>query len=98
MPIHMEHGECSKPKMERGATGSVYPSLSSYLGMTDFNLGTTPDLGYALVETSYAPATLRRTPRSTSWTPGMYREHDYPQRTTTEAEVSCLYNICTIYV
>jgi hypothetical protein len=32
MPIHMEHGECSRPKMGRGATDSVYPLLSSYLG------------------------------------------------------------------
>jgi hypothetical protein len=62
MPIHMEHGECSRPKMERGAIDSVYLSLSSYLGMTDFNLGTRPDIGYAPVEASYAPATLRRTP------------------------------------
>jgi hypothetical protein len=29
LPIHMEHGECSRPKMERGATDVVYPSLSS---------------------------------------------------------------------
>jgi hypothetical protein len=65
MPIHMEHGECSKPKMERGATDSVCPSLSIYLGMTDFNLGSTPDFGYTPAETSYAPATLRMTPRST---------------------------------
>jgi hypothetical protein len=78
MPIHMEHGECLRPKMERGATDSVYPSLSSYLGMTDFNLGTTLDFEYAPTQTSYAPATLRRTSRSTSWTPGMYREHDHP--------------------
>jgi hypothetical protein len=35
IPIHMERGECSRPKMERGATDSVYPSLSSYLGITD---------------------------------------------------------------
>jgi hypothetical protein len=62
MPIHMEHGECLRLKMERGATDNVYPSLSSYLGMTDFNLGTTPDFGYIPVETSYAHATLRRTP------------------------------------
>jgi hypothetical protein len=24
LPIHMEHGECSRPKMERGATDVVY--------------------------------------------------------------------------
>jgi hypothetical protein len=78
MPIHMEHGECSRPKMGRGATDSVYPSLRSYLGMTNFNLGTTPNFGYTPAETSYAPATLSRTTRSTGWTPGMYREHDYP--------------------
>jgi hypothetical protein len=77
MPIHMERGECSRPKMERGATDSVYPSLSSYLGMTDFNLGTTPDFGYTPAESSYAPATLRRTSRATGWTPGMYRQCDY---------------------
>jgi hypothetical protein len=78
MPIHMEHGECSRPKMERGAIDSVYPSLSSYLGMTDFNLGTTPDFGYTPAVSSYAPATLRRTSRDTGWTPGMYRDCDYP--------------------
>jgi hypothetical protein len=65
MPIHMEHGECSRPKVERGATDSVYPSLSSYLGMTDFNLGTTLDFGYSPAESSYAPASLRRTSRAT---------------------------------
>jgi hypothetical protein len=77
MPIPVEHGECSRPKMERGAIDSVYPSLRSYLGMTDFNLGSKLDFDYAPAETSYAPATLRRTPRSTGWTPVMYREHDY---------------------
>jgi hypothetical protein len=61
MPNHMESGECSRPKMERGATYVVYPSLSSYLGMTDFNLGTTPDFDYIPAESSYAPASLRRT-------------------------------------
>jgi hypothetical protein len=98
MPIPMERGECSRLKMERGTTDNVYPSLSSYLGMTDFNLGTTPDPDYAPAETSYAPATLRRTPRSTGWTPGMYREHDYPWRTTTEIEASYLCIICTICI
>jgi hypothetical protein len=78
MCIHMEHGECSRPKMERGATDSVYPSLSSYLGMTNFNLGIAPDFGYTPVESSYAPATLRRTSQPTGWTPGMYQECDYP--------------------
>jgi hypothetical protein len=78
MPIYMERGECSRPNMERGATYSAYPSLSSYLGMIDFNLGTTPDFRYTPTETSYAPATPRRTPRSTGWTPRMYREYDYP--------------------
>jgi hypothetical protein len=52
LPNRMEHGKCSRPKMERGATDVAYPSLSSYLGMTDFNLGTTPDLGYILAESS----------------------------------------------
>jgi hypothetical protein len=61
LPIHMERGECSRPKMERGATDSVYPSLSSYLGMTDFNLGTTPDFSYSPADTYYSPASLRRT-------------------------------------
>jgi hypothetical protein len=75
---HMEHGECSRPKMERDATDRAYPSLSSYLGMTDFNLGTTPDFDFFLAESSYAPASLRRTSRATGWTPGMYRECDYP--------------------
>jgi hypothetical protein len=78
MPIHMERGECSRPKMERVATDSVYPSLSSYLGMTDFNLGTTPDFCYTPAESSYAPASLRRTSLVTGWTPGMYQECDYP--------------------
>jgi hypothetical protein len=77
LPNRMERGECSRPKMERGATDVAYPSLSSYLGMTDFNLGTTPDLVYIPVESSYAPASLRRTSRATGWTPGMYRECDY---------------------
>jgi hypothetical protein len=77
LPNHMEHGECSRPKMERGATDMVYPSLSSYLGMTDFNLGTTPDLDNIPAETSYTPASLRRTPRATGWTPRMYRECEY---------------------
>jgi hypothetical protein len=78
LPTHMERGECSRPKMERGTTDVVYPSLSSYLGMTDFNLGTTPDYDFFLVESSYAPASLRRTSRAIGWTPGMYRECDYP--------------------
>jgi hypothetical protein len=78
MPIHMERGECLRPKMERGAIESAYPSLSSYLGMTDFNLGATPDFDDIPAESSYAPASLRRTSRATGWTPGMYRECDYP--------------------
>jgi hypothetical protein len=78
MPNHMEHGECSRPKMERGATDVAYPSLSSYLGMTYFNLGTTLDFDYMPAESSYAPASLRRTSRAIGWTPGMYRECDYP--------------------
>jgi hypothetical protein len=78
LPTHMERGECSRPKMERGTTDVVYPSLSSYLGVTDFNLGTTPDFGYTLAASSYTPASLRRTSRATGWTPGMYRECDYP--------------------
>jgi hypothetical protein len=61
LPSHMEHGECSRPKMERGATEVVYPSLSSYLGMTDFNLGTAPDLGYIPAESSHTPASVKRT-------------------------------------
>jgi hypothetical protein len=78
LPSHMERGECSRPKMERGATEVVYPSLSDYLGMTDFNLGPTPDLDYMPAESSYTPASVRRTSRATGWTPGMYREFDYP--------------------
>jgi hypothetical protein len=78
LPIHMECGECSRPKMERGSTDSAYPSLSSSLGMTDFNLGTTPDFDFFPVESSYALASLRRTSQATGWTPGMYRECDYP--------------------
>jgi hypothetical protein len=78
LAIHMENGECSRPKMERGATDVAYPSLSSYLGMTDFNLGTTPNFGFLPAESSYAPASLRRTSRATGSTPGMYRECDYP--------------------
>jgi hypothetical protein len=31
-PIHMEHGECSRTKMERGAIDSAYPSLSTIWG------------------------------------------------------------------
>jgi hypothetical protein len=65
LPIHMEHGECSRPKMERGAADVVYPSLSSYLGMTYFNLGSTLDLDYIPAESSYTPASLRRTSRAT---------------------------------
>jgi hypothetical protein len=30
LPSHMEHGECSRPKMERDATDRAYPSLSSF--------------------------------------------------------------------
>jgi hypothetical protein len=60
------------------ATEVVYPSLSSYLGMTDFNLGPTPDLDYIPAESSYTPASVRRTSQATRWTPGMYREFDYP--------------------
>jgi hypothetical protein len=78
LPSYMERGECSRPKMERGATEVVYPSLSGYLGMTDFNLGPTPDLDYILAESSYTPASVRRISRATGWTPGMYREFDYP--------------------
>jgi hypothetical protein len=78
MPIHMEHGECLRPKIERGATDSAYPSLSSYVGMTDFNLGTTPNFDYILAESSYAPTSLRRTSWATGWTLRMYRECDYP--------------------
>jgi hypothetical protein len=78
LPSHMERGECSRPKMERDATDRTYPSLSSYLGMTDFNLGNTPDFDFFPAESSYAPASLRRTSRATGWTPGMYRECDYP--------------------
>jgi hypothetical protein len=58
--------------MERDATDSAYPSSSSYLGMTDFNLGTIPDFSYSPAESYYAPASLRRTSRATSWTSGMY--------------------------
>jgi hypothetical protein len=78
IPIHMERGECSRPNIERSATEVVYPSLSRYLGMTDFNLGTTPDFGYTPAASSYTPALVRRTSRATGWTPGMYREYDYP--------------------
>jgi hypothetical protein len=78
LPSYMERGECLRPKMERGATEVVYPSLSGYLGMTDFNLGPTPDLDYMPAESSYTPASVRRTSRATGWTPGMYREFDYP--------------------
>jgi hypothetical protein len=78
LPSHMERGEFSRPKMERDAIDRAYPSLSSYLGMTNFNLGTTPDFDFFPAESSYAPASLRRTSRATGWTPGMYRECDYP--------------------
>jgi hypothetical protein len=78
LPSHMEHRECSRPKMERDTTDRAYPSLSSYLGMTDFNLGTTPNFDFFPTESSYAPASLRTTSRATGWTPGMYRECDYP--------------------
>jgi hypothetical protein len=78
LPIHMERGDCSRPKMVRDARDSAYLSLSTYLGMTDFNLGTIPDFDFFLAESSYAPASLRRTSRATGWTPGMYRECDYP--------------------
>jgi hypothetical protein len=61
LPSYMERGECSRPKMEGGATEVVYPSLSGYLGVTDFNLGPTPDLDYIPAESSYTPASVRRT-------------------------------------
>jgi hypothetical protein len=78
LPSHMERGECSRPKIERDATDRAYPSLSSYMGMTDFNLGTTPNFEFFPAESSYAPASLRRKSRATNWTPGMYRECDNP--------------------
>jgi hypothetical protein len=78
LPSYIERGECSRPNMERDATDRAYPSLSSYLGMTDFNLGTRPDYDFFSAETSYAPVSLRRTSRATGWTPGMYRDCDYP--------------------
>jgi hypothetical protein len=78
LPGYMERGKCSRPKMERSATEVVYPSLSGYLGMTDFNLGPTPDIDYMPTESSYTPASVRRTSLATGWTPGMYREFDYP--------------------
>jgi hypothetical protein len=78
LPSYMEHGECSKPKVERGATEVVYLLLRGYLGMTDFNLGPTPDLDYIPAESSYTPPSARRTSRATGWIPGMYREFDYP--------------------
>jgi hypothetical protein len=78
LPSYMERGECSRPKMERSATEVVYPSLSGYLGMTDFNLGPIPDLDYMPAESSYTPPSVRRTSRATGWTPGMYREFDNP--------------------
>jgi hypothetical protein len=78
LPSYMERGECSRSKMERGAIEVVYPSLSGYLGMTDFNLGPTPDLDYVPAESSYTPASVKRTSRATGWIPGMYREFDYP--------------------
>jgi hypothetical protein len=78
LPSYMERGECSRPKVERDATEVVYPSLSGYLGMTDFNLGPTPNLDCILAESSYTPASVRRTSRATGWTPRMYREFDYP--------------------
>jgi hypothetical protein len=78
VPSHMKRGECSRPRMERDATDRAYPLLSSYLRMTEFNLGTTPDFNFFPAESSYAPASLRRTSRATGWTPRMYRECDYP--------------------
>jgi hypothetical protein len=78
LPSYVERGECSRPKMERGATEVVYPSLSGYLGMIDFNLGSTPDLDYISAESSYTPASVRRTSQATGWTPEMYQEFNYP--------------------
>jgi hypothetical protein len=72
IPTPMEQGECMKPRTEGCTTRSVYPSLSSYLAMTDFNLGTASDSDYAPIGRPYVPTTLRRTSRSTGWTPGMY--------------------------
>jgi hypothetical protein len=65
LPSYMEHGECLRPKMEIGATEVIYPSLSGYLGMTDFNLGPTPNFDYILAESSYTPASVRRTSQAT---------------------------------
>jgi hypothetical protein len=78
LPSHMERGECPRPKMERNAIDKAYPSLSSYLGITDFHLGTTPNFNFFPAESSYVLASLRRTSRATGWTPGMYQECDYP--------------------
>jgi hypothetical protein len=78
IPTPMERGECSKSRTEGCTICRVYPSLSSYLVMTDFNLGTLSDSDYTPTERLYIPITLRRISRSTSWIPGMYQEHDYP--------------------
>jgi hypothetical protein len=43
IPTPIERGECSKSRTEGCSICRVYPSLSSYLAMTDFNLGTMSD-------------------------------------------------------
>jgi hypothetical protein len=65
IPTPMEWGEYSKPRTEGCTTHSAYPSLGSYLAMTDFNLGTTSDFNYTPTWRPYVPTTPRRTSRST---------------------------------
>jgi hypothetical protein len=57
-------------------TGDVYSSLNSYVGMTDFCLGTSSDSDYTPTERQYVPDFVRKTTRYTGWRPRMYPENN----------------------
>jgi hypothetical protein len=51
LPTHMERGECSRPKMERGTTDVVYPSIGVL------------DTGVSRSTCSWAPSMAQLRPR-----------------------------------
>jgi hypothetical protein len=71
IPTPTERGKCSKSRMEGCTNCSMYLSLSSYLVMTDFNLGTMSNSDYTPTGRLYIPIALRRISRYTGWIPGM---------------------------
>jgi hypothetical protein len=62
---------------EEYSTGDAYASLNNHFMMTDFSLGSSSDSDYQPIGRPYVPDTIRRTTRSTGWTPGMYQEQNY---------------------